>query len=137
MTIVQLPMHHEFDLDQYSEIICLIYSISDQSTTGFKHEELKMPTKYEIETQCDHATFFKGLPEAIENRPFEVMGNTVQVFDHGKVVNITVSKEELKKLGSLELPMERIVFNFPEHTPQEAESFMNTYRQRSMRCGGG
>jgi len=96
-----------------------------------------MPTKYEIETQCDHATFFKELPDAIENRPFEVHGNLVQVFDKGKIVNITVSEEELKKLGSLTLPMERIVFDFPEHTPEEADSFMTTYRNRSIRCGGG
>lgn len=96
-----------------------------------------MTAKYEIETQCDHATFFRELPEAIENRPFEVHGNRVQVFDANKVVNITVSDESLKQLGSLTLPMEKLVFDFPEHTPEEAEKFMAIYRRNSFRAGGG
>lgn len=96
-----------------------------------------MPAKYEIETQCDHATFFKELPDAIDNRPFEVTGKRVQVFDSGKIVNIQVANQELKSLGSLLLPMERIIFDFPEHTTEEAETFMVNYRKKSMRCGGG
>jgi len=96
-----------------------------------------MRTTYEIETQCDHATFFKELPDAIENRPFEVSGNKVKVFDKDKIISITLSDVEMKQLGSLTLPMERISFDFSEHSPEEAEKFMAIYRTRSIRCGGG
>lgn len=96
-----------------------------------------MTAKYEINTQCDHATFFRELPDAIEHRPFEVTGNAVKVYDNGKIINITVSEEELKTLGSLKLPMEHIVFEFPEHTQEEADKFIASYRNHTIRCGGG
>lgn len=96
-----------------------------------------MTAKFEINTQCDHATFFKELPEAIDNRVFEVEGSNVKVYDDDRIVNIKVADQTLKQIGSLRLPMEKLVFEFPEHTEEEANAFMNMYRTRSMRCGGG
>lgn len=93
--------------------------------------------KRQIETQCTHAEFFRNLPIAISNRPFEVIGNRVVVYDKDRQIDITVSDEPIKKLGSLELPMEKIVFEFSGYSDGEADNFMETYRKHAMRCGGG
>lgn len=92
----------------------------------------------QIETQCSHAVFMEILPKALGNKPYEISGNKVVVFDDGgKLVKITISEQPIKELGSLELPMESAEFKFENYTDDEVDSFMNTYRQHSMRCGGG
>jgi len=79
----------------------------------------------------------ESLPKALGNKPFEITGNKVVVFDGNKQVDITVSEKPIKELGSLELPMESAEFKFENYTDDEVENFMKTYRQHSIRCGGG
>jgi len=90
-----------------------------------------------IETQCTHAEFFRNLPNAISNRPFEVIDNRVIVYDEDRKVNITVDEEPVRKLGSLELPMEKISFEFDGFSEVAVDEFMKTYREHNLRCGGG
>jgi len=94
------------------------------------------PTR-ELETQCTHAEFFRNLPSAVENRPFEVIGNRVVVYDKDNTVNITVNEEPLRHLGSLDLPMQKLAFEFSGYSDEAADAFMENYQVHQMRCGGG
>jgi len=90
-----------------------------------------------IETQCTHADFFRNLPTAVSNRPFEVIGNQVIVYDDDRTVKLTVVDQPLRHLGSLDLPMEKISFEFDGYSNEAADKFMNAYREHNLRCGGG
>jgi len=90
-----------------------------------------------IETQCTHAEFFRNLPSATNNRPFEVIENRVVVYDDDGTVKITLTDEPIRKLGSLELPMEKVTFEFDGFSTDSADEFMETYRKHNLRCGGG
>jgi len=91
----------------------------------------------DYESQCTRADFFRNLPSAVDNRPFEVIDNRVIVYDEDRTVNITVHDEPIRKLGSLELPMEKIQFEFNGYSDAAADKFMDIYREHNMRCGGG
>lgn len=90
-----------------------------------------------IEAQCTHAEFMQSLPAAVGQKPYEITDNRVIVYDKKKCIEIIVSDLPVRELGSLELPMEKIQFTFPEHTEEEAEDFMTNYRKHAFRCGGG
>lgn len=90
-----------------------------------------------IETQCSHGEFMQSLPKACGDRPYEIIDNQVIVHDKDKQVRITVHDEPIRHLGSLNLPMEKAVFDFEGYSEEEADSFMSTYRQHSFRAGGG
>jgi len=96
-----------------------------------------MKTVRNIETQCTHAEFFRNLPQAVNNRPFEVIDNRVVVYTDDGTVNITLSDKPVRKLGSLELPMENVTFEFDGFSSDTADEFMDTYRKHNLRCGGG
>jgi len=66
-----------------------------------------------------------------------VIDNRVIVYDKNRTVNITVYDEPIRKLGSLELPMEKISFEFDGYSQDDANEFMETYQLHSLRCGGG
>ena len=79
----------------------------------------------------------QSLPNAVGHRPYEIVDNTVIVYDNDKRVEIVVSEQPLRQLGSLKLPMEKVEFSFPDHTEDQAEEFMTNYRKHAARCGGG
>lgn len=90
-----------------------------------------------IETQCSHAEFMSTLPKACGNRPYEIIGNEVIVYDGERQVRIAVHDEPVRHLGSLALPMERATFTFDGYDEAEAEAFMGDYRRHAFRAGGG
>ena len=90
-----------------------------------------------MEMQCTHAEFMQSLPAAVGQLPFEITDNRVIVYDQNKCIEIVVNDLPVRQLGSLELPMEKIEFSFPDHTEEEAEEFMKHYRKHIVRCGGG
>jgi len=90
-----------------------------------------------IETQCSHAEFMRELPSACGSRPYEIIDNQVIVHDGKKQIRITVSEEPVRQLGSLELPMEKVSFEFQDFTDDQADDFMTQYRQHTFRAGGG
>ena len=94
------------------------------------------PTRM-IETQCTHAEFLRELPKACSNRPYEIIDNKVIVHDADKQIQITIHDEPIRHLGSLNLPMEKVTFEFIDFTESEADEFMNEYLKHSMRGGGG
>lgn len=94
------------------------------------------PTRV-INSQCTHAEFMRTLPNAVNNRPYEIIDNKVIVHDDSKTVNITIHDQPIKHLGSLELPMEEITFEFEGYTEGDVDSFMKNYMAHNLKCGGG
>jgi hypothetical protein len=92
---------------------------------------------HNIEIQSTHAQFLSCLPQACGNRPYEIIDNKIIVHDNGKKIHITVHNEPIRHLGSLDLPMEKIMFEFDGHSQEQADVFMTEYRRHSMRAGGG
>ncbi|MFT7211469.1 MAG: hypothetical protein ACI9XK_001712 [Granulosicoccus sp.] len=90
-----------------------------------------------IETQSTDAQFMSCLPKACGDRPYEIIDNQVIVHDEDKKIIITVHHEPIRHLGSLELPMEEIIFEFDGYSQEQADKFMSEYRKHTMRAGGG
>jgi hypothetical protein len=95
-----------------------------------------MTPTYKLEMQCTHAEFLRELPAACGNRPFEIAGNKVTVFDGKREVSIQIHDEPIRHLGSLDLPMEEITLTFAGFSGDEAERFMNAFRRGIQREGG-
>jgi len=89
-----------------------------------------------LEMQCTHAEFFRELPEACGNLPFEVIGERVIVHDQGREVRIKLRDEPIRHLGSLALPMEEITLEFVGYSDAEAEKFLKTFLGHIVRTGG-
>lgn len=91
----------------------------------------------QLETQCSHAEFLRNLPAAFDYRPFELTDNQVIVHDRNRAINITIHDEPIRTLGSLKLPMEKLKFVFDGYSEDEADAIMKSYRQHTLRAGGG
>lgn len=89
-----------------------------------------------LEMQCSHAEFFRELPEACGNLPFEVIGERVIVHDRGREVHIKLRDEPIRHLGSLSLPMEEITLRFIDYSEAEADAFLKNFIGHVMRTGG-
>ena len=88
-----------------------------------------------IEVQATEAELKELLSSAFEDRPYEVQGNEIRLGGD-KPVHITLHDQPDRELGSLELPMEKVRFEFPDQSEEEADAFMETYRTHAMRPGG-
>ena len=89
-----------------------------------------------LDMQCTHAEFFRELPEACGNLPFEVIGERVIVHDRGREVHIKIRDEPIRHLGSLALPMEEIMLKFIDYSEAEADRFLQTFLSHIVRTGG-
>lgn len=94
------------------------------------------PNQFSRDVQISRKEFLKQLPAAIGNRQHEISGNRVVVKDGAKHVHITLIDEGAGDLGSLDLPMKKIEFDFRGHSQQEIEAFMKEYDEHTLRFGG-
>lgn len=81
----------------------------------------------ELVMQCAHAEFLRELALARGMRPYEIIG------DRG--AQIQIRDEPIRHLGSLDLPMEKIRFEFIDYKKEEVDSFMKNSELRMMRMG--
>lgn len=88
-----------------------------------------------VEVQTTEEKFKALLGDAFADRPQEVDEDEIRLGGE-KPVRITLHEQPDRKLGSLELPMEKVRFEFPEQSEEEADAFMETYRTHAMRPGG-
>lgn len=86
--------------------------------------------------QLTHAEFLRELPLACGKCPYEIISDRVIVHDNDKEVQIKITDEPIRHLGSLDLPMEEIEFKFIDYTEEEADRFMEEFRRHTMREGG-
>ena len=90
-----------------------------------------------IEVQMKEDRFRELLDSTFEDRPHTVDGDRITIGgDRHKAVHVTLHEQPERHLGSLDLPMEKVRFEFPDHSEEEADAFMETYREHAMRPGG-
>jgi len=89
-----------------------------------------------IEMQCTHAEFLRELPFACGKRPYEIIGERVIVHEKEREIQIQIRDEPIRRLGSLDLPMEEISFKFIDYTEDEANRFMDEFKTHTLRMGG-
>ena len=89
------------------------------------------------ETQATLKECLRELTHAIGSHDFEVTGDKIVVRDEGKRVVMDLIYEGDRRLGSLELPMMRINFEFVGYTKDEMDAFMKRLSAHLMRAGGG
>ena len=87
------------------------------------------------EMQLGRQEFLRELPKAIGNLSYEVFDDRVTVRDEGRRLEITMTDEGTRDVGSLHLPMERIDFDFIGYTKEEVESFMVRFDKHTLRLG--
>lgn len=78
-----------------------------------------------------------AIAHALGGHDYEVTGDQVVVRDAGRRLVIHLVYEGDRKLGSLELPMVRVDYDFVGYTAEEADDFMKHLSQHLMRIGGG
>jgi hypothetical protein len=95
-----------------------------------------MSVKFSREMQLKREEFLRELPKAIGYLEHQVSGNRVTVKDGDRRVEIALTDEGERHLGSLDLPMERIDFEFIGYTQEEIDAFMERFDQHTLRAGG-
>ena len=92
------------------------------------------PTRV-IEVQATEEKFVEMLKDAFGDRGYDSEGGTIRL-DGDKPVRISFHEQPERHIGSLDLPMEKVRFEFPDQSEEEADAFMETYREHTMRTGG-
>ena len=79
---------------------------------------------------------FRELTVAIGHLDYELVGDQVIVRDHGRRVVIDLVYEGKRHLGSLDLPMTRLEYQFIGYTQKEIDDFMQNLNRHMLRLGG-
>lgn len=95
-----------------------------------------MSIKVSREMQLDRDEFLRELAKAVDQPQQSITGNKVVVKDGERRVEITLLDEGNRQMGALQLPMERVEFEFIGYSQQEVDAFMERFTQRTMRTGG-
>lgn len=90
-----------------------------------------------IEVQMEEDRFRELLTSIFDDRTHSVEGDKIRIGgEQYKTVEVTLHQQPERHLGSLELPMEKIRFEFIDQSEEEADAFMETYREHAMRPAG-
>lgn len=88
------------------------------------------------EMSITHDEFFRLLPKALINRPYEILNNDVHVtLDHG-YITISLSPQSRREIGSLVLPVTHINFAFINCPEVTRLKFFDDF-DRAYQKGGG
>lgn len=88
------------------------------------------------EMGISHAEFFRTLSSALEGEQFTVSDHGARVSYAGGIIELTLSEERIRKLGSLVLPSTVVEFKFSGLSQQQADRFMDRFELYFRRGGG-
>ena len=89
-----------------------------------------------IDAQITERHFKELLTDAFSGSVQKVEDNAIHLSEGSKSVRVELHEQPDRQLGSLDLPMERIRFEFDGYSEAEADDFMERYRTAAMRTGG-
>ena len=89
-----------------------------------------------IEVQMTEEHFKDMLTSAFSDTPHEVDGDVIRIRDGERNVRVELHEQPNRQLGSLDLPMEQVRFEFDGYSEEQADDFMERYRTAAMRTGG-
>lgn len=83
-----------------------------------------------------HSEFFRSLPAALEDRPYTVRGDCVEVLQGRRRLLISHQPQSERVLGALRLPVTVVEFRFTGCSRAEVEAFMDRFNMHYQRGGG-
>ena len=89
-----------------------------------------------IDVQITERHMKELLETAFSDTRHEMDGDTMILHEGGRSVRIELHEQPDRHLGSLELPMEQVRFEFDGYSEAQADDFMERYRTAAMRTGG-
>jgi hypothetical protein len=95
-----------------------------------------MSLKQSHEVQATLAEYMRELTHAIGHYDFDVTGNRVTVRDGERRVLIDLVYEGSRHLGSLDLPMTRVDYEFVGYGEEGMNAFMERLSHHIQRLGG-
>jgi len=95
-----------------------------------------MPITRVIDVQATEERFRTMLADAFPDRELDGDGRVIRIGGEGTSVSVHLQERPDLHRGSLELPMERVEFVFDDASEAEADAFMESYREATMRTGG-
>lgn len=95
-----------------------------------------MADRVVYEMTISHTDFFRTLPSALNNAPYEIRGREVVVAEGEKRLKISLSPESTRAFGPIPLPVTHVELHFEDYTPEERERFL-THFNNCYRRGGG
>lgn len=83
-----------------------------------------------------HDDFFRLLPRALKNRPFDMSEQGVLVTLNNGRLKITLAPQTDRTIGALTLPVTRIAFEFENCTDAERRQFFEGFDLVYQKGGG-
>lgn len=78
----------------------------------------------------------RELSQALGPYDYEMHGDRITVRDRGRTLMINLGYEGDRSLGSLDLPMTQVSYEFIDYTQEEMDAFMDRLSDHMMRGGG-
>lgn len=88
------------------------------------------------EMTITHDDFFRLLPRALKNRPFETNGENILVTLENGSLKITLAPQTGRTIGALTLPITRIAFEFENCSAEERRQFFEGFDLAYQKGGG-
>ena len=94
------------------------------------------------EMSITHDDFLRTVPDAMGDMPYDIHGTTtsgtqITAHDGGKRLEINLSNESERDVGSLELPLTFVDMDFSGFSEQEINAFFVNWDHHFQRSGGG
>ena len=87
-----------------------------------------------IQTTKDE--FIRQIAGAAGGMGYSIQGNDVLLGKNGRSIKIHVTDLGVEEKGSLELPMQRVEFDFRNMSEPDIEAFLKIWDQHHLRMGG-
>ena len=95
-----------------------------------------MTLVYEREMTITHKDFLRLLPKAIGGLSYQLNDKQIDIVDAGRSIRIKLSKESIRKIASLSLPVTRLRMELRDFTQSESVIFMSRFELAYQKGGG-
>jgi len=95
-----------------------------------------MTETFKREMTISHSEFFRILPKALQSYLYQQHENDISVtLDKGEIV-ISLSKERVRKIASLSLPITNVTFEIKNVVEKTKKAFFKQFDRAYQRGGG-
>lgn len=88
------------------------------------------------EMSITHDEFFRILPGALKKRNYEIVNNTVFVDLNSGKLKISLSSQNQRNIGSLQIPVTQVIFEFADCSEKCRIAFFEDFDLAYQRGGG-
>jgi hypothetical protein len=95
-----------------------------------------MTKAFQREMTITHKDFLRLLPKALGDLAYEKVDNTIFIRDEPRAIQIRLSTESIRKLGSLVLPVTNVSIELKGFRESDEKRFLSKF-DLSYQKGGG